>query len=77
MEIEYHIAGYFRGIYISRISRKHSSSMKIKILKIKRGGVVIKKGASFWCIVEKVLQEDSVLPNPLSPFVKLVFVNKN
>ena len=29
----YRIAGYFRGIYISRISRKHSPSMKINILK--------------------------------------------
>ncbi len=29
----YCIAGYFRGIYISRISRKHSQSSKIKILK--------------------------------------------
>ncbi len=29
----YRIAGYFRGVYISRISRKHSQSSKIKILK--------------------------------------------
>ncbi len=31
----YRIAGYFRGVYISRISRKHSQSSKIKILKCK------------------------------------------
>ncbi len=30
----YRIAGYFRGVYISRISRKHSQSSKIKILKV-------------------------------------------
>ncbi len=29
----YRIAGYFRGVYISRISRKHSQSSKIKIVK--------------------------------------------
>ncbi len=29
----YRIAGYFRGVYISRISRKHSQSLKIKIVK--------------------------------------------
>ncbi len=31
----YRIAGYFRGVYILRISRKHSQSSKIKILKCK------------------------------------------
>ncbi len=31
--MSYRIVGYFRGVYISRISRKHSQSSKIKILK--------------------------------------------
>ncbi len=31
--VDYRIAGYFRGVYISRISRKQSQSSKIKIVK--------------------------------------------
>ncbi len=31
--LTYRIAGYFRGVYILRISRKHSQSSKIKIVK--------------------------------------------
>ena len=43
----YRIAGYFRGIYISRISRKHSPSMKIKILKNQKRGRGHQKGVWF------------------------------
>ncbi len=31
--MRYRIAGYFRGVYISRISRKQNQSSKIKIVK--------------------------------------------
>ncbi len=30
----YRTAGYFRGVYISRISREHSQSSKIKIVNV-------------------------------------------